>query len=91
MNESYDYIIVGAGSPGCVMGDRLCQPSIFVLLIESWSGAHQPLISRMPRGIEASLLMPGNPHVLGIIRRPGERHGHGSCGSTGKAIAAPFR
>jgi len=36
MNKNYDYIIVGAGSSGCVMANRLSADStVSVLMIES--------------------------------------------------------
>jgi choline dehydrogenase len=61
--ESYDYIIVGAGSSGCVLANRLsADPAHRVLLIESGPDDKSPLI-RMPRGI-GKLLAPGNPHVF---------------------------
>lgn len=62
MFKTYDYIIVGAGSAGCVMANRLSHdPGVTVLLIESGPEHTSPLIS-MPRGI-GKLLSPGNPHV----------------------------
>lgn len=62
MLKTYDYIIVGAGSAGCVMANRLSQdPTVTVLLIESGPDHSSPLIA-MPRGI-GKLLAAGNPHV----------------------------
>ncbi|MFJ2690128.1 GMC family oxidoreductase [Pseudomonas sp. NPDC087336] len=62
MNKRYDYIIVGAGSAGCVLANRLSsRHSVSVLLIESGPDDSNALIA-MPRGI-GKLLTPGNPHV----------------------------
>ena len=67
--DSYDYIIVGAGSSGCVLANRLSKdPANRVLLVECGPNDKSPLIS-MPRGI-GKLLNPENPHVFAYSVRP---------------------
>jgi len=49
-NTTYDYVIVGAGSAGCVLANRLTENAqISVLLIEAGGSERHPLIS-MPAG-----------------------------------------
>jgi choline dehydrogenase-like flavoprotein len=48
---AFDYVIVGAGSAGCVLANRLsADPAIRVLLLEA-GGSDKSLLIRMPAGI----------------------------------------
>jgi choline dehydrogenase len=74
MNKEYDFIIVGAGSSGCVLANRLsADPDASVLLIESGPADKHALI-HMPRGI-GKMLTPGNPHVWSYSASQGAGRG----------------
>jgi len=48
MSKAFDFIIVGAGSAGCVLAGRLSEdPHVRVLLLEA-GNAREPLASRVP-------------------------------------------
>ncbi|WP_054309244.1 GMC family oxidoreductase N-terminal domain-containing protein [Mesorhizobium sp. 1M-11] len=59
MNDTYDYIVVGSGSAGCVLANRLSDnPAMKVCLIEA-GGSDQNLRVKVPAGI---LSLYGNPN-----------------------------
>lgn len=61
MKQTYDYVIIGAGSAGCALANRLsADPGCSVLLVES-GPSDDSMFIHMPRG-------------LGIINNPGSKY-----------------
>jgi choline dehydrogenase-like flavoprotein len=70
MRPAYDYIIVGAGSSGCALANRLSEnPRHSVLLVESGPSDRNMLIT-MPMGM-AKLTGPASPHIWRYKASPG--------------------
>ncbi|MEM7660789.1 MAG: choline dehydrogenase [Pseudomonadota bacterium] len=68
---AYDYVIVGAGSAGCTLANRLsADPSIRVCLIEAGKKDSSFLI-RMPAGV-GQLIKQEGPHNWGFWTEPQE-------------------
>lgn len=71
MSESFDYLVIGGGSAGCVMAGRLTEdPSVSLCLIEAGGGGDSPLIN-IPSG--AVVMMPGkiNNWAFETVPQPG--------------------
>jgi choline dehydrogenase len=69
----YDYIIVGAGSAGCVLANRLsADPAVRVLLLEAGGGDRHPMIRIPVAWLNASMA----PHFgWGYLAEPEEGSG----------------
>ncbi|MEO0882801.1 MAG: choline dehydrogenase [Pseudomonadota bacterium] len=71
---TFDYVIVGAGSAGCTLANRLsADPSIRVCLIEAGKKDSSFLI-RMPAGV-GQLIKEAGPHNWGFWTEPQEHMG----------------
>lgn len=58
LDQDFDYVIVGGGSAGCVLANRLsADPAVRVCLLEAGPEAHSPLIA-IPIGIMALISNP---------------------------------
>ena len=67
--ETFDYVIVGAGSAGCVLANRLsADPAVRVCLIEAGK-KDTALMVRMPAGV-GSLIKEANDHNWGFHTEP---------------------
>jgi len=53
--QQYDYIIVGAGSAGCVLANRLSADSRFTVLVLEAGGADESIWLRIPLGLGKAL------------------------------------
>jgi len=57
-DENFDYVIVGAGSAGCVLADRLsADPKHRVLLLE-YGGSDRSIFIQMPSALSIPMNMP---------------------------------
>lgn len=70
--SAYDFVVVGAGSAGCVLADRLTRDGRYsVLLIEAGPEDKSPLI-HMPKGIGKLLKDPRHVWHFKVAPGPGE-------------------
>ncbi|HVW67471.1 MAG TPA: choline dehydrogenase [Steroidobacteraceae bacterium] len=58
MDEIFDYVIVGAGSAGCVLADRLTQDGRNSVLLLEYGGSDRSIYIQMPTALSIPMNMP---------------------------------
>ena len=71
MTQTYDYIIVGAGSAGCVLANRLTEDGKHTVLLIEAGGGDSSMFQAMPLGFMATL---ANPEIDWGYRTEQEPH-----------------
>jgi choline dehydrogenase len=56
--QSFDYVIVGAGSAGCVLADRLSASGEHSVLLLEYGGSDRSLLIQMPAALSIPMNMP---------------------------------
>src|SRR5271167_1719892 len=58
VEESFDYVIIGAGSAGCVLADRLTADGQHTALVLEFGGSDRSIFIQMPSALSIPMNMP---------------------------------
>jgi choline dehydrogenase len=58
VDETFDYVIVGAGSAGCVLADRLSEDGRYKVLLLEYGGSDRSIFIQMPSALSIPMNMP---------------------------------
>ncbi len=67
-DEAFDYIIVGAGSAGCVLADRLSEDGRSTVLVLEYGGSDRSIFIQMPAAL--SIPMNSKTYNWGYVSEP---------------------